>query len=75
MKLVQQLYRSDSYKQQQTAAIQQVLDSMKGGAAQQPTVQQQPTAAQQQPTAAQQQPTAAQQQPTVAQPQPTPTQQ
>ncbi|MFA7718152.1 MAG: hypothetical protein WC875_05540, partial [Candidatus Absconditabacterales bacterium] len=45
MTLVQQLYQSDSYKQQQTAAIQQVLDQMNGGA-----VQQQPTADQQQPT-------------------------
>ncbi len=37
MKLVEQLYRSPAYQEQQKQAIQQVLDSMKSGTAQQPT--------------------------------------
>ena len=33
MQLVEKLYSSDAYKQQQQTAIQQVLDGMKAGAA------------------------------------------
>jgi uncharacterized protein YpmS len=40
MKLVQQLYQSASYQEQQKSAIQQILDQMNGDTAQQPTVAQ-----------------------------------
>lgn len=33
MELVERLYSSDGYKQQQQAAIQQILDGMKAGTA------------------------------------------